>query len=69
MALSAEQVAKAQTEAREFLECSILVLASILGVSVDTIGDEYVVPVTEDDEYYEGHLALSRQVAALALLP
>lgn len=69
MALSAEQTAKAQTEAREFLEYSILVLASILGVSLEAIDSEYVVPVAEGDEYYEGHLALSRQIAALALLP
>jgi hypothetical protein len=69
MALTAEQTAKAQAEAREFLEYSILVLCSALGVSVSGLGDTYEVPVPEGDEYYEAHVALSRQVAALALLP
>ena len=69
MALSEAQKIKAQQEAREFLEYSILTLASILGILVSDIDDEYVVPVGEDDQYYEAHLALSRQVAALSLLP
>jgi len=69
MALSAEQVAKAQAEAREFLEYSILVLCSCLDVPVESLGDSYEVPVGDSDEYYEAHLALSRQVAALAKLP
>ena len=69
MALSAEQIAKAQAEAREFLEYSILVLWSCLNIAIEELGDTYEVPVTSDDEYYEAHLALSRQVAALAQLP
>lgn len=69
MALSAEQTAKAQAEAREFLEYSILVLCSCLNIAVETLEDPYTVPVDETDEYYEAHLALSRQVAALAKLP
>lgn len=69
MALSEAQKLKAQQEAREFLEYSILALASILGIVVSEIGDEYIVPVDEEDQYYEAHLALSRQVAALSLLP
>jgi len=69
MALSDAQVAKAQADARAFLEYSIIGLCACLGIPVTSIGDSYDNPVTEDDEFYIVHDALSRQVAALALLP
>lgn len=69
MALSDAQTAKAQADAREFLEYAIIGLCSCLGIAVSDLGDTYEVPVTEDDEFYSAHLALSRQVAALVALP
>jgi hypothetical protein len=69
MALSEAQIEKAQTDARAFLEYSILGLCSCLGIPVTSIGDSYEIPVDADDEFYRFHDALARQVAALALLP
>jgi len=69
MALTAEQTAKAQAEAREFLEYSILTLCSMLGIIVGDLGETYDVPVAEDHPDHGAHSALKRQVEALALLP
>jgi len=73
MALSLQRIAQAKADAELFLEYSIVLLASTLGVDVAAIGDSYINPLTATDnddlnrDYYN-HERLRRQVDAIALL-
>jgi len=73
MALSLQRIAQAKAEAELFLEYSIVLLASSLGVNVADIGDSYTNPLTAKDDDalnhdYYNHERLRRQVDAIALL-
>ena len=78
MALSAQRVQEAKNEAETMLEYAILGIALSLGVSIDSIEDEYVNPVEmtfvgvdgneRPSQEYMGHENLSKHVAALTKL-
>jgi hypothetical protein len=65
MALSAEIVAQAKSEAGDFLEYSIYVLCTVLSVDVETASSAMDIPVEESDPSYFNYLSLKRQLAAL----
>jgi hypothetical protein len=65
MALTNDQIFKARTEAMEFLEYSVYVLALHLNVEMQDLSSEYVIPVQVDDPQYSLYLSLTRQVTAL----
>ena len=68
MALTAEQVAAAKAEAKEFLEYSSQVLCQILGVDPTAVTASYTNPVASGDALYESHECLRIQLAALGAL-
>ena len=73
MALSPQRIAQARAEAELFLEYSIVLLASSLGVSVSDLGDSYINPFDVSNtgtasHDYHNHERLRRQVAAIAML-
>lgn len=68
MALSAEKLAEAKQEAVDLLEYSITVLASSLGVNLNSLSHPYVHDAQEGDTNYDSHEALKKQVANLAAL-
>ena len=73
MALSPERIAQAKAEAEVFLEHSIVMLASVLGVNLDEVEGEYVNPLTPSDNEtsnrdYHNHERLRRQIDAVNML-
>jgi hypothetical protein len=73
MALSPERIAQAKAEAELFLEHSIVMLASVLGVDLDEIEGEYINPLAQSEnetanrDYYN-HERLRRQIDAINVL-
>lgn len=68
MALSEERLTEAKNEARNFVEYSLFVTATMLGVPLDEVSSTYVVPVAEDDFLYNAYVSLKRQAAVLESL-
>lgn len=68
MALTAEEVAAAKAEAKEYLEYSTYVLCLSLGLNPADVNDPYTVPVEADDVLYSAHNCLRVQVAAHSAL-
>jgi len=73
MALSSEKIAQAKAEAELFLEHSIVMLASTLGVDLDEVEGEYVNPLTPSEDEtanrdYYNHERLRRQIDAINML-
>ena len=65
MALNAERTAAAKQEATTFLEYSIFVLCTLLGLDPASVNHPYTVPTTDGDPFHDQHVALEKQVAAL----
>jgi len=70
MPLSPERIAQAKAEAELFLEHSIVMLASVLGVNLDEIEGEYINPLTPSENEtanrdYHNHERLKRQIDAI----
>ena len=68
MALTEAQVTAAKADAKEFLEYSIHVLCSTLGVDTADVSSSYAIPVAESDITYSAHQAIVRQATALEAL-
>lgn len=73
MALSPERIAQAKAEAELFLEHSIVLLASTLGVDLNEIETEYINPLTPSEDEtanrdYHNHERLRRQIDAINML-
>ena len=68
MALTAEQVAAAKAEAKEFLEYSTQVLCLSLGIDPTTVTASYTNPVASGEPLHESHECLKVQLAALGAL-
>lgn len=65
MALSPERLEQAKLEAREFVEYSLFVTATLLGVPLDEVASTLPIPVSEDDLLYNSYVSLKRQAAVL----
>lgn len=65
MALTAEQIAKAQEEAREFLEYSVFKIGLTLGLLPEDISGSMIVPVEEGHPEYASYQSLIRQALIL----
>lgn len=65
MAFTAEQIARATEDAREFLEYSVLTIAVTLGVLPEEISSQMAIPVGESDPQYLSYVSLIRQAAIL----
>lgn len=68
MALSPERLEQAKLEAREFVEYSLFVTATLLGVPLDEVSSTLPIPVSEDDLLYNSYVSLKRQAAVLETL-
>ena len=68
MALTEEQIARAKTEAREFLEYSLFTIGVSLGVMPDDISSSMTIPVGENDPEYWSYVSLVRQATILERL-
>jgi hypothetical protein len=68
MALTAEQVSRARTEAREFLEYSIFTIGLSLGILPEDISSSMTIPVGENDPEYWSYVSLIRQASILEQL-
>lgn len=65
MALSPERLNQAKEEARKFVEYSLFVTATLLGISLEDVSSDLPIPVAEDDLLYNAYLSLKRQAAIL----
>lgn len=68
MALTEEQIARAKSEAREFLEYSLFTIGVSLGVMPEDISSSLVIPVGENDPEYWSYTSLIRQATILEQL-
>lgn len=68
MALSPERMAQAKDEAREFVEYSLFVTATLLGVPLEEVSSTMAIPVQVEDFLYNSYLSLNRQAAVLEAL-
>lgn len=68
MALSPEKLNQAKDEARNFVEYSLFVTATMLGLTLEEVSSALEIPVPEDHLLYNAYASLKRQAAVLEAL-
>lgn len=68
MLVSEDLLDRAKKRAENILKTSIVNLAIMLDVDLDTLDGNYFIPVPENDIYYKNHLSLKRMCQNLESL-
>jgi len=68
MALSEEAVNRAKQKSIEFLEFGVASMATSLGVALDDLTVDYIIPVSEDDDSYESYRSMKEMYINLSKL-